>query len=403
MPAEGRPRAPLAWIAALSFASGFPFGLVNEALPVYLRSSGAGLVDVGLVTAATFPWTFKFIWAPLVDRWGSRRAWIAGALVSLALLIPLLARTNAATHGDRFFLLVVLVVALSATQDIAIDAFTIQTTPRQWLGVANSVRIAAYRIAMLVSGGVIIWLAGQRGWPAAFIATTAVTAALALFAFFTPRTGESRATAGEPIWQPLRALLARPGVAWVLAFALLFKLGDAAMDPMTRPFWVDRGFSLQEIGALLTTGRMVATVAGAVLGGILTTRLGIFTALWSLGLLQAVSNLGYWAAAAVAPSKALRFAAALFENFSGGMGTAAFVAYLMSVCEHRFAATQYALLSALLALTRALVGPVAGGLTERIGYAKFFLLTFLLALPGFALLPALGRVPVPASGAPEGD
>ena len=403
MPAEGRPRAPLAWIAALSFASGFPFGLVNEALPVYLRSSGAGLVDVGLVTAATFPWTFKFLWAPLVDRWGSRRAWIAGALVSLALLIPLLARTNAATHGDRFFLLVVLVVALSATQDIAIDAFTIQTTPRQWLGVANSVRIAAYRIAMLVSGGVIIWLAGQRGWPAAFIATTAVTAALALFAFFTPRTGESRATAGEPIWQPLRALLARPGVAWVLAFALLFKLGDAAMDPMTRPFWVDRGFSLQEIGALLTTGRMVATVAGAVLGGILTTRLGIFTALWSLGLLQAVSNLGYWAAAAVAPSKALMFAAALFENFSGGMGTAAFVAYLMSVCEHRFAATQYALLSALLALTRALVGPVAGGLTERIGYAKFFLLTFLLALPGFALLPALRRVPVPASGAPEGD
>ncbi len=181
----------------------------------------------------------------------------------------------------------------------------------------------------------------------------------------------------------------------MLAFALLFKLGDAAMDPMTRPFWVDRGLSLEEIGAVLTTGRMIATVSGAVLGGYLTTRWGMRTALWSLGLLQAVSNLGYWAAAALPPSKGLIIAAALFENFSGGMGTAAFVAYLMSVCEPRFAATQYALLSALLALTRAVVGPIAGSLTERFGYAAFFLFTFLLSLPGFALLPFLSRAASP--------
>jgi PAT family beta-lactamase induction signal transducer AmpG len=169
------------------------------------------------------------------------------------------------------------------------------------------------------------------------------------------------------------------------------------MDPMTRPFWVDRGFTLEEIGAVLTTGRMVATVAGAVLGGWLTTRWGLFTALWSLGALQAVSNLGYWLAATAAPSKALMFGAALFENFSGGMGTAAFVAYLMSVCEHRFAASQYALLSALLAFTRAFAGPFAGLVTERVGYARFFLLTFLLAVPGFLLLPGLRRVPPPSN------
>jgi PAT family beta-lactamase induction signal transducer AmpG len=393
VPADAPRRAPLVWIAALSFASGFPFGLVNEALPVYLRSSGAGLVDVGLVTAATFPWTFKFLWAPLVDRWGNRRQWIAVSLACLALLIPVLARTNPTTHGNRFFALVMLVVALSATQDIAIDAFTIQATPRESLGVANSVRIAAYRTAMLVSGGALIWLAGRQNWSAAFVAATALTALLALGSLFLPVTSHPGPRQGEPLWEPLRALFTRQGIGWVLAFALLFKLGDATMDPMTRPFWVDRGFSLEQIGALLTTGRMVATVAGAVLGGWLTTRLGIFTALWSLGLLQAVSNLGYWAAAAVTPSKALMFAAALFENFSGGMGTAAFVAYLMSECEHRYAATQYALLSALLALTRAVVGPLAGGLTERLGYARFFLITFALALPGFLLLPKLRRVP----------
>jgi PAT family beta-lactamase induction signal transducer AmpG len=383
------------WIAALSFASGFPFGLVNEALPVYLRSSGAGLVDVGLVAAATFPWTFKFAWAPLVDRFGSRRQWIAACLVLTALLIPLLASTSAGEHSQRFFAIVVLIVALSATQDIAIDAFTIQATPTPQLGIANSVRIASYRVAMLVSGGALIWLAGRRDWPVAFAVATSLTVLLAVASLFLPGVARTVPARGESLWEPLRALFTRPGIPLVIAFALLFKLGDAAMDPMTRPFWVDRGFTLEEIGAVLTTGRMVATVAGAVLGGWLTTRWGLFTALWSLGALQAVSNLGYWLAATAAPSKALMFSAAVFENFSGGMGTAAFVAYLMSVCEHRFAATQYAVLSALLAFTRAVAGPLAGMFTERVGYARFFLLTFLLALPGFLLLPGLRRVPPP--------
>ena len=395
MTAERRPAAPFAWIAALAFASGFPFGLVNEALPVYLRSRGADLVDVGLVAAATFPWTFKFLWAPILDRTGTRKHWIAGCLLLMALVIPLIARVDPSQHRQLFFALIILAVMLSATQDIAIDAFTIQATPRPQLGLANSVRIGAYRVAMLVSGGALIWLAGRGGWPVAFTTATVVTALLAAAALLLPGAGQVRPPSGQSLWLPLRSLLTRPGVAWVLSFALLFKLGDAAMDPMTRPFWVDRGFSLEEIGAVLTTGRMVATVTGAVLGGYLTSRWGMRTALWSLGLLQAVSNIGYWAAAAVTPSKALMIAAALFENFSGGMGTAAFVAYLMSVCEPRFAATQYALLSALLALTRAVVGPIAGSLTERFGYAAFFLFTFVLALPGFALLPFLSRAAPP--------
>ncbi len=395
MAAEPRPRAPFAWIAALAFASGFPFGLINEALPVYLRSGGANLVDVGLVTAATFPWTFKFVWAPILDRVGSRKQWIAACLILLAAIIPALARVDASQHARLFFALIVMAVALSATQDVAIDAFTIQATPRAQLGLANSVRIGAYRGAMLVSGGVLIWLAGRQGWSTAFAAATGVTLLLGVAALFIPATGQVAHPPGQSLWLPLHALLTRPGVGWVLAFALLFKLGDAAMDPMTRPFWVDRGLSLEEIGAVLTTGRMIATVSGAVLGGYLTTRWGMRTALWSLGLLQAVSNLGYWAAAALPPSKGLIIAAALFENFSGGMGTAAFVAYLMSVCEPRFAATQYALLSALLALTRAIVGPIAGSLTEQFGYASFFLLTFFLSLPGFALLPFLSRATPP--------
>ena len=195
MTAERRAAAPFAWIAALAFASGFPFGLINEALPVYLRSGGANLVDVGLVAAATFPWTFKFLWAPILDRIGTRKQWIAGCLILLALVIPLIARVDASQHAQLFFALIVLAVTLSATQDVAIDAFTIQATPRAQLGVANSVRIGAYRAAMLVSGGALIWLAGRQGWPAAFTAATVVTALLAACGALHPGHRPGAATA----------------------------------------------------------------------------------------------------------------------------------------------------------------------------------------------------------------
>jgi PAT family beta-lactamase induction signal transducer AmpG len=189
------------------------------------------------------------------------------------------------------------------------------------------------------------------------------------------------------IWEPLRALLARPHIWAVILFALLFKIDIYAMEPMTRPFWVDRGFTLEEIGAILTPGRIAATVSGAVLGGLLTTKVGIFTGLWTLGVVQALSSLGYAGVASIPASKPLIVAAALFENFAHGLGTAAFLAFLMSVCERRYAATQFAVLSALLALSRTLAGGVSGVLAENLGYAQYFFLTFLLAIPAFALLP----------------
>jgi PAT family beta-lactamase induction signal transducer AmpG len=173
----------------------------------------------------------------------------------------------------------------------------------------------------------------------------------------------------------------------VVVFALLFKIDIYAMEPMTRPFWVDRGFTLEEIGAILTPGRIIATIAGAVLGGLLTTRVGIFRGLWTLGLVQALSSLGYAAVASVPASKPAIVGAALFENFAHGLGTAAFLAFLMSVCERRYAATQFAVLSALLALSRTLAGGASGLLAENLGYAQYFFLTFLLAIPAFILLP----------------
>jgi PAT family beta-lactamase induction signal transducer AmpG len=379
-------RIRLVWLAALSFASGFPFGLVNETLPVYLRTHGAGLVEIGLISAVSFPWTFKFIWAPLVDRIGSRRQWILGCLGGLTLLTLVLGTMELSELARWFWLILVVMVTLSATQDVAIDAYTIEATTTRELGVANSVRIAAYRIAMFTAGGLLIWLAGRQDWPASFLTGAALIGALTVAALFIPEPRRT-VSAAMSIWEPLRALLARPGIWAVVLFALLFKIDIYAMEPMTRPFWVDHGFTLEEIGAILTPGRIIATVSGAVIGGILTTRVGIFRGLWTLGIVQALSSLGYATVAAVPVSKLLIIAAALFENFAHGLGTAAFLAFLMSVCERRYAATQFAVLSALLALSRTLAGGASGMLAENLGYSRYFFLTFLLAIPAFALLP----------------
>jgi PAT family beta-lactamase induction signal transducer AmpG len=379
-------RIRLAWLAALSFASGFPFGLVNETLPVYLRTHGAGLVEIGLISAVSFPWTFKFIWAPLVDRVGTRRQWIVACLSGLTLLTVVLGTMELGELARWFWLILVLMVTLSATQDVAIDAYTIEATSTRELGVANSVRIAAYRIAMFTAGGLLIWLAGRNGWPASFLTGAAMIGGLTVAALFIPEPKRVVSSAVS-IWEPLRALLARPHIWAVILFALLFKIDIYAMEPMTRPFWVDRGFTLEEIGAILTPGRIAATVSGAVLGGLLTTKVGIFTGLWTLGVVQALSSLGYAGVASIPASKPLIVAAALFENFAHGLGTAAFLAFLMSVCERRYAATQFAVLSALLALSRTLAGGVSGVLAENLGYAQYFFLTFLLAIPAFALLP----------------
>ena len=379
-------RARLTWLAALSFASGFPFGLVNETLPVYLRTHGAGLVEIGLISAVSFPWTFKFVWAPLVDRLGSRRQWIVGCLAGLTLLTVILGVLELGEMARWFWLLLVLMVTLSATQDVAIDAYTIEATTTRELGVANSVRIAAYRIAMFTAGGLLIWMAGRNGWSVSFLTGATLIGGLTIAALFIPEPRRAVASAAS-VWEPLRALLGRPGIWAVVVFALFFKIDIYAMEPMTRPFWVDRGFTLEEIGGILTPGRIIATVGGAVLGGLVTTKLGIFRGLWTLGLVQALSSLGYAGVASVPASKPLIITAALFENFAHGLGTAAFLAFLMSVCERRYAATQFAVLSALLALSRTLAGGASGVLAERMGYGDYFFLTFLLAIPAFALLP----------------
>ena len=391
----------LAWIAALAFASGFPFGLINEAVPIYLRSTGASLVDIGHLAKLSLPWSLKWLWAPLVDRHGSRRVWIAACLAGLAALAFTLGSLEAGRLSTVFWIVLTGIVVLSATQDIAIDAYTIQSTTTRELGVANSVRITLYRIAMLTAGGLLVWLAGRVGWAASLKMGSGILALLAVSALLLPRVDRTTGHA-HTLWEPLRELFTRPGIWAVIVFALIFKFDIAALEPMMRPFWVDSGLTLEEIGAVVTSGRLVATIAGAALGGVFTTRYGIFTGLWVLGLIQALSALVYWGTATGVQhnvligsdgggGKSLVIGAAYFESFAAGLGTSAYLAFLMSVCEKRYAASQFAVLSALLALTRWVAGDFSGGLAQQMGYANYFLLTFLLGLPAFALIPRLRR------------
>jgi PAT family beta-lactamase induction signal transducer AmpG len=382
--------ARLAWIAAIAFASGFPFGLVNETIPIYLRTHGVGLIEIGQLNKLSLPWSIKWLWAPVVDRQGSRRQWISGCLAGLAALAFALSAMRPGAFGWELWVILVLIVVLSATQDVAIDAYTIQSTTTRELGVANSVRITLYRVAMLIAGGLLVWLAGRIGWSRSFMVGAAILAGLAVCAFLLPpvdRTAERRSSLGEP----LRELFSRQGIRTVIVFALIFKLDIAALEPMMRPFWVDRGLSLGEIGAVVASGRLIATVVGAALGGLFTTRYGIFRGLWVLGLIQAGSALGYWVTAAAAAPNSTVVLAAYFESFAAGLGTSAYLAFLMSVCEKRYAATQFAVLSALLALTRWITGEFSGQLAEQLGYANYFLVTFFLGLPAFLLIPSLRR------------
>jgi len=372
-------------VAALSFASGLPYFFFNETVPVWLAASGMSLAGIGLASGASLPWALKFLWAPLVDRLGSRRMWIRVCLGLLAVTTAVLAGADPIRHAGQLAALLLLYVTLSATQDIAVDAYTIETTHGRELGVANSVRIGAYRSASFVSSALLVWVAARHGWHAAFLAGAGLLGALAFATLVLPsprRESARPATLAEPI----QSLLQRPGIWAVVLFALLFKLDISAMDPMTKPFWVASGFSLDQIAAL-TTGRLLATLGGAAIGGVIATRVGIFNGLWSLGLVQLLSSLGYSAAAAASADKGLITAAALFENFAQGLGTAAFLAFLMSVCERRYAATQFALLSAVYALSRWAAGLLSGVLAERLGFATYFFVTFLMGLPAYLLLP----------------
>lgn len=409
-------RTKLYWVTALYFAEGFPFGIVYDALPVFFRIHGIRLAEIGALSLRGLPWALKFLWAPAVDAWGRRRTWVVACQICVAFsLLAILAVDPSRVSGVLW--VVVLGLALfSATQDIAIDAYTIELLEEQEMGPANGIRVTAYRVALISAGGLLVALAGLIGWPLAFGGSAALMGVSSLLSTQLPEATRPRAapapalsgmeTFKHAVWVPLQQFFQVPGFPVVILFVLTFKLGEMALGPMVRPFWVDQHFTPVQIGAVPGTLGVVSTIVGALMGGSLTARWGIFRALWLLGIAQAASILVYAGAAALPPSTALMYTASIVESFCAGLGTAPFMAFLMSICDKAHAATQYALLSALFGLTRVVAGIVSGWATEALGYPIYFSLSFVLAWPALLLIPRVQawsavRAAAKSSPAPE--
>jgi len=377
-------------VGLLYFAEGLPFGLVVDNFPVYFRLHGVSLGALGFMSLLTAPWSAKVLWSPLVDQLGQRRHWMTAALAVMAAALLVLPGLPAERVGPALAATLLVFATAAATQDVAIDAYTIELLVPGEEGVANGVRVSAYRAALVAGGGVLVALAARAGWPAAYAFGAAVLVALALLAWRVPPVHHRPQPAAEWL-RALRAWLTRGGGPAVFAFVLLYKLGERALGPMVKPFWVDCGLSLGEIALVSTTLGVAASVTGALVGGAYTSRRGIFRGLWVLGLVQAASHLGYAMVAWTGAGRHAIYAASLLESFCAGLGTAAFLAFLMNICDKRQAATQYALLSALFNLGGTAVGSFSGLGVTRLGYGTYFALTAVLALPAYALLPWVRR------------
>jgi PAT family beta-lactamase induction signal transducer AmpG len=386
LPAASRKK--LGVVALLYFVEGSPVSLLWEVLPVYLRVQGVSLRAIGGLRLLELPFSLKVLWAPLIQRFGDRRGWVAAAMLVVAVISLALPWVDPAHAPWLLLLLLLALTTAAATQDMAIDSYTVALVDPEERGAANGVRASAYRVALVLLGGGMVTLAAWVAWPPLFAGAGVVFAALGLAALRLPRL-DIPAEARRDWLGPFLAWIGTWRAVPLVLFVLTYKLGEFAIGPMVKPFWVDRGRSLAEIGLVPTTLGIVLSIAGALAGGAFITRYGVFTSVWALGLPQAISNLGYAAVAAGGLPWPALYAASMLDSFSGGLGTAAFLAFLMAVCDREGATLQYALLTSLFSFTGRLAGAVSGLGAERWGYGAYFALTFLVSLPAFCLLPWL--------------
>ena len=379
----------------LGFASGLPLALTAGTLQAWLTVTGVDLRTIGIVTLVGLPYTLKFLWSPLMDRFvppwlGRRRGWMIATQLALIAGIAAMAVTGPADAIWALSVLAIAVAFLSASQDIAFDAYRADVLLAPERGIGAGVSVIGYRIAMLISGAVALILSDHIGWQSTYLLMAGLMFIGVATTLFSPEPSSAITpprTLSEAVWGPIREFFSRSPALGLLLLIILYKVGDAFAGTLTTAFLIRGvGFSPTEVGVVNKGMGLLATLLGALAGGAFMVRMGLFRALLLFGSLQAVSNLSFMVLAWTGKSYVVMVSAVAFENLSGGMGTAAFVALLMSLCDHRYTATQFALLSALAALGRVFVGPPSGYLVETVGWVIFFFITFLAALPGLGLL-----------------
>lgn len=374
----------------LGFASGLPLALTSGTLQAWLTVEGVDLKTIGIFTLVGLPYTLKFLWAPVMDRivppWlGRRRGWMVITQLCVAIGLVLMAVTNPKIHPGWLAAYAVLVAFLSASLDIVFDAYRTDTLQPHERGLGAAVWVNGYRIALLVSGAGALALADYVGWQMTYLAMAAIMVTGVGITLVSPDPTlavSAPKSLKEAVGAPLAEFFSRPTALGFLAVIILYKLGDAFASTLQTAFLIGKlGFSSTEVGAAKGLG-IFATLLGAFIGGLLMTRSGLLRSLLIFGVLQAVSNLGFVVLAVIGKSTGALTAAVVIENVTGGMGTAAFVALVMSLCDARYTATQFALLSSLEALGRVFVGRPSADLVEVVGWVQFYVLTAVAALPG---------------------
>ncbi len=391
----------IAVITFLGFASGLPLALTGGTLQAWMAVTGVDLRTIGVFALVGLPYTLKFLWSPLMDRFvppwlGRRRGWIIVTQLSLMAGIAAMA-FSAPRQAPLLLALLALAVAFSsASQDIVIDAYRTDVLREKERGIGAAVFVLGYRVAALVSGAFALIFADHIGWRNTYLLMAAIMGIGILTTLLgTEPDGKivPPASMKEAVLGPMRDFFSRDPAFLLLMLIILYKLGDAYAGTLTTAFLIrGLGFSVSEVGTINKALGFASLIAGAMFGGALMVRLQLFRSLLAFGVLQAVSNLSFMALALVGKSYGMLVFAVAFENFTGGMGTAAFVSFLMAMCNRRYTATQYALLSSLAALGRIFVSPTSGFLVEFMGWPGFFFVTFLTALPGLALLCRLRNV-----------
>ncbi len=408
----------------LGFSSGLPLLLVFSTLSLWLKDEGISKTVIGLFALVRMPYTFKFVWAPLIDRlpvpflggWlGRRRAWVVVTQIALMISILALASTSPSLTPGLTALYALFVAFCSASQDIVIDAYRIEILEQRQQGVGAAMIVNGYRLGLLTAGAGAISFADFLSWSQVYV----IMAAMVMVGLVTillsaePETARSGTDLADPEearrfgarfpWMPhgMRSLagwlygamvcpfadfMKRQGWICILLFIMLYKLGDAYLGVMANPFYVEMGFSKQEIATVSKVFGMGATIIGGLVGGLVVFRYGIYRALLGCGILMAASNLVFAAQAVVGHNVPMLMLTIAVENLASGMGTTAFVAYLSSLCNMAYTATQYALLSSFMAFARDVLSASSGWLADQIEWVNFFLFSAGLALPGLILL-----------------
>ncbi len=379
------------------FASGLPLFILYQLVPAWLRSEGVGLKEIGFFALVGIPYTWKFVWSPLMDRYapsnmGRRRSWMLITQILMLASIGYLGFLNPKTQLSEIAILCAITAFLSASLDISIDAFRREILPDRELGLGNSIHVTTYRIASLIPGSLSLILADHYAWDLVFIITAAFLSLGILMVLFSdePEVNSHRPlTLKAAITEPFQEFFGRHGVKsalWILSFMFLYKIGDSMATALSTPFYLDLGFSKTEIGLVAKHAALWPAIFGGIFGGILMLRIGINKALWLFGGAQIVSILGFALLAEIGHNLWVLALVIGFEYLGVGLGTAAFVAFIARTTSPAYTATQLALFTALTALPRTFANATTGIIVENMGWTNFYLFCTAIAVPGMLLL-----------------